>query len=179
MLRISRTLFCGLILGLGYVTGCDRTETKTYIAPNSLDFQIPEDRSKDVLMLPAFQPNTFRTKLHTVRSLKEFSEISHFSIHSSTDFRSIYGFPTEQSIGVLLANAQPISPDSDLFEKWAYSPWCSLSFHSNGRKWKVNLYLGELGFITDDAGRTGAFLLRQNARDISRFADTKQSLESK
>lgn len=57
----------------------------------------------------------------------------------------------------LLLAANPVAPDDKLLDEWSYAPWCRASFVSRGRAWSVTLFLGGLGVIADDGGRTGAF----------------------
>jgi hypothetical protein len=63
----------------------------------------------------------------------------------------------ESNLESVIASARPLSPHDKPFKDSHFNPWVSASFHCRGQKWNVSLYLGGIGFITDEAGRAGAF----------------------
>ncbi len=67
--------------------------------------------------------------------------------------------PTVATLERMFAVARPISMDDPLLVNRHYVPWCRVAFTAAGRRWKAGLLFGGFGFITDDSGRTGAFLL--------------------
>lgn len=64
---------------------------------------------------------------------------------------------SEEDIKDLFNNANIISPDDQILKEWHYAPWYSGSFKTKDGTYKFQLYLGDLGFLTNPKNDVGAF----------------------
>jgi hypothetical protein len=103
----------------------------------------------------------FGGTLHTIQRLDKLSPLSDLvvtrDVNADWAEKNGAGAITASNLENLLTEAEPVAPDDKLIDQWHYAPWCRGSFTAAGRKWSVALYLGGLGFITDDDGHRGAF----------------------
>ncbi|AXR69693.1 hypothetical protein [Leptospira mayottensis] len=59
---------------------------------------------------------------------------------------------------LLLDKAKGIRPDDEKLMNWHYSSWYDIEFTTSYGNYKLELYLGGLGFMTLPNGKTGAVL---------------------
>lgn len=64
---------------------------------------------------------------------------------------------TRMNLEQLVLAGRPVAPGDKVVDSWHYAPWCRATFVAAGRRWSVELFLGGLGVIVDDAGRKGVF----------------------
>jgi hypothetical protein len=104
-------------------------------------------------------------RFYTLESLSGFDELKGVEItpdvNSSWAEKNGLPIPTDKTLASMIVTSSPIPPDSPQLEAWHYAPWFNASFVSQDLKWTLAMYLGGLGFLTNESGQTAAFLWRQ------------------
>ena len=94
---------------------------------------------------------------------RPFNEIS--SVVVSADLCNANPLEPNE-IRELLASATLIPSNAPILRDWHYAPWCSATFNSGDRKWKVAVCLGGLAFVADDQDVITAYML--DVKSLSR-----------
>jgi hypothetical protein len=129
-----------------------------------------EDAKQCLLVGPAVE-HMFSRKLYRIENFDQLRGLTKIRIIEQVNagWAKSNGIArvTEQNLSDLLERAKPLPPDDDTVDKWHYAPYYSATFECGNRKWSVGLFLGGLGFLRDEEGRSGAFMYENPRRDVS------------
>ncbi len=153
------------LLSLLLLTGCSHAAEdapSTLPATDNVKATSPAaTRPTDELLSEPSADTRIQNRLHTVGDLSRLAPISEVRIKCWLDEKWLAEkgavLVTPKNLEQLLTTGKPIAPSNELIDAWHYSNWYRASFVSCGRRWSVQLYLGGLGIIADDAGHKGAF----------------------
>ena len=143
-----------LLFALPLIACSSAVESVPTASPASTQPAVP------LLTEPAADGRIFG-RAYTVGDMKRLAPITEVKLERGLNAdaaeKSGAGRVTPQNLEQLLTEAKPVAPDDKLLGAWNYAPWDRATFISGSRRWSVQLFLGGLGVITDDAGRKGAF----------------------